>query len=129
MTTASRINGIESLLRHARTQRVARLARPSPVLAAAIDRATPIQRLVLGVTFAKLKSDFGLRQLGPEIESVSAVCFEPEFIEQSERILRDKMAGAVIDVNSVLSRLYPVVVVLHLRRSLSNLATRVGKWL
>ena len=39
------------------------------------------------------------------------------------------MAGAVVDVNSVLGRLYPVVVVLHLRGNLSNLSTRVGKWL
>ena len=71
MTMASRINGIESLLRHARTQRVARPAQPSPVLAAAIDRAAPIQRLVLGVTFAKLKSDFGLRQLCSEIKGAT----------------------------------------------------------
>ena len=108
---------------------MARFAQACPVLVAAIDRAAPIQRLVLGVTFAKLKSDFGLRQLGAEIEGVSAVRFDSELIEQRKRILSDKMAGAVIDVNSVLGRLYPIVVVLHLRRNLSDLSTRVGKWL
>ena len=37
------------------------------------------------------------------------------------------MAGAVVDMNSVLGRLDPVVVVLHLRGNLGDLSTRVGK--
>jgi hypothetical protein len=112
---ASRINGIVLLVRRPRAQRVARFAQPSPVLGAPVDRAAPIQRLVLGVTFAKLEGDFGLRQLSAQIKRVRAIRFDPELIEQRKSLPSDKMAGAVVDVNSVFSRLDPLVVVLHLR--------------
>ena len=106
-----------------------RFAQARPILNAPIGSAAPIQRLVLSVTFAKLKSDFGLREFGAEIKGVSAVRFDSEFVEQRKRILSDKMAGAAVNVNSVLGRLYPIVVVLHLGGNLSDLSTRLGKWL
>ena len=125
---ASRISGIASPVRRTRSERVAGRAEPGPILDAPVGCATPIQRLVLRVTFAELKSDFGLRQLGAEIECVRAVGFDSEFVEQGEGVGGDKMAGAVVDVNSVLGRLNAVVVVFHLRSNFCDLSTRVRKW-
>ena len=44
-----------------------------------------------------------------------AVRFDTEFVEQRKSLPRDEMARSVVDVDSVLGRLYPVVVVFHLR--------------
>src|SRR6185437_17176274 len=88
------------------------------------DRAAPVERLVLRVSFSQLKRDLGLGQLGPEIEGVRAVGLDPELVEQRKRIPGDEMAGAIVDVNSVLGRLDPVIVVLHLRRTLSDFSAR-----
>src|SRR5215470_6836783 len=89
VTMVSRIIGIGSL-RRGRAQRMPGLPQPREILRRRrIDRAAPIERLVLGVALAEAPGDLGPHQLRPEIERVRAVRLDAEPGEQRERILRD----------------------------------------
>src|SRR5262249_20562382 len=103
MTIVSRIIGI-SISREA-TQRVAHLAQAREIFRRTVDRAAPVQRLVLGVALAEPPGDFRLHQLGAEIKRVRRVLPDAEMREKRKRVLRHPMAGAVVDVDAVLGDL------------------------
>jgi len=106
---------------------VAHLAQPRQVLWRAIDRAAPIERLVLRVALAQAPGDFRLHQFGAEIEGVRRIVSELELREERECVLRHAMAVAVIAVNAVFRRLDAEIGVGDLRGQLGDLRRRVGE--
>src|SRR5580704_2350912 len=91
VTIVSRIIGIGSL-RWRRAQRVPGLAQTGEVFfLRLVDRAAPIERLVLHVALAEAPRDLGPHQLRPQIERMRAVLLDAELGEQGQRILRDLM--------------------------------------
>src|SRR5262245_65176124 len=92
-------------------QRVTHFAQARESRRAPVDRAAPVERLILRVALAKTVRDLGLHQLGAEIESVRSIPLDGEFREQRERILADVMAVAIVNMDSVLGRFDQVVAV------------------
>src|SRR5262245_21991003 len=95
VTITSRIIGIGSLRRRG-AQRVADLAEARAILGRAIDRATPVERLVLHISLAETPRDLGPHQFRAEVERMSAVAADVELLEQGERILSDMMCLAIV---------------------------------
>src|SRR5689334_10703171 len=104
VTIDSRIIGIGSLRRR-RAQRVPGLAQTREILLRPVDRAAPVERLVLCVALAEPPGDLGAHQLGAEIERVRAVLLDAELAEQRERVLRDLVPATIVDVDAVLGDL------------------------
>src|SRR5205085_4829404 len=126
VTIVSRIIGIGSV-RRGGAQRVPGLAQARAVLLAPVDRAAPVERLVLGKALAEPPGDLGPHQLGPEIERMRAVLLDAELGEQGERILGDLVPAAIVDVDAVLGDLDAEIVVLDLGGELGDLGGRIGK--
>src|SRR5262252_10471237 len=122
----SRIIGT-ALLRCLGAQRVADLAQARAVFGRTIDRAAPVERLVLREPLAEPPCNLGSRQFGPEIERVRAVMADVELGKKGKRVLRDVMSVPVVDVDPVLGDLDAEIVVPHLRGQLGNLARSIGK--
>src|SRR5262249_6322967 len=76
VTIASRIIGMSGSGEAA--EGVPDLAEAGEVFRIAIDRATPIERLVLRITLAQAPRDFRFHQLGAEIEGMRRVVSQVE---------------------------------------------------
>src|SRR5690348_7107053 len=120
VTIVSRIIGIGSVRRRG-AQRMPGLAQARAVLFRAVDRAAPVERLVLREPLAEPPRDLGPHQLGAEIERMRAVLLDAKPGEQSERILRDLVPAAIVDVDAVLGDLDAEAVVPDLPGELRDL--------
>src|SRR5215472_6909593 len=125
VTIVSRIIGMASLRRAA--QRVAERAQARAVLLGAINCTAPIERLVLHVALAQPPGDLGACELGAEIERMCAVGGDAELGKERERILRDVVSVAIVDVDAILGDLDAEIRVLDLLRELGDLARRIRK--
>src|SRR2546427_6318974 len=76
VTTVSRIIGMSGLGEAA--QGVPHFSQPRQVFGRSVDRAAPIERLVLRVALAEPPGDLRLHQLGAEIERMRRVALHPE---------------------------------------------------
>ena len=91
------------------------------VFGQSVDRATPIERLILNVAFTKSPRDLRLHQFGPEIEGMGRVAPDSELGEKREGVLRKVMSIAAIDVDSIIGCLDAEIGVFDLCSQLGNL--------
>jgi hypothetical protein len=92
-----------------------------------VDRASPLQRLILDISLAELPGDLGPRQLDAEIKSVRAVVLDAEAAEEVERAGGDAMLRAVVDVDPVARDFDAEIGIADLRHRLGDLLGRVGE--
>src|SRR5260370_42435712 len=78
VTMVSRIIGIELALRLRSAQRVSGFAQPGQIFRLAVDRAAPVERLLLGVAVFQPPGDLRLGHLGAEIERMRGVALDPQ---------------------------------------------------
>src|SRR5260370_40500514 len=85
-----------SALRLRSAQRVSGFAQPGQILRLAVDRAAPIERLVLCVAFSQPPRDLGLRQFRAGIEGMRGVGGDSAPWGERERL-----PGAVVPIGVV----------------------------
>ena len=74
----------------------------------------PIKGIVLRIAFAKRERHFGFCKLVAEIERVRTVAINAKLGIELERIARNMVALARIDMHALLTNLNPEVIVAHL---------------
>src|SRR6185503_2193715 len=110
VTIVSRIIGMVSAALFS-AERVPGLGEPRAIHLRPVGGDAPVERLILRIAFPEAEGGLGLHQLCAEVEGMRAIALHSEACEERQRIGRNVVAGAVVDVDAVGRRLDTEIVV------------------
>ena len=106
---------------------MAALRQAREVFRLAVGANAPAQRLVLRVTLAEEKGNLRFHQLLCQIEGMRRIVLDPELRIERQRIGGNMMARGIVDMDSILGDLDPIVAVADLAGDLGDLVGVTAK--